>query len=85
MFFAELLIVLLNYYGFKPEYVIDGRTGLLRSSGDIEGLTADLIRLLQDPAERKRLSAAARAHIAANFNWACLAQQIEQAYFSKNY
>jgi glycosyltransferase involved in cell wall biosynthesis len=66
--------------GQVPESVVDGRTGLLRPTGDIEGTTADLIRLLQNPAERERLGQQAQAHMAAQFSWARLAERVERIY-----
>ena len=66
--------------GQVAEYVRSGETGLLRPSGDTAGLTADLIRLLNDPAERARLAANARAHYAAHFAWPHLATRLEQLY-----
>ncbi len=70
--------------GQVNEYVVHGRTGYLRPTGDIEGLTADLIHLLQNPAERERFSEAAKRHIAAHFNWADLAERVEQAYTQRD-
>jgi glycosyltransferase involved in cell wall biosynthesis len=66
--------------GQVGEYVRSGETGLLRPSGDIAGLTADLIRLLNDPAERARLATNARTHYAAHFAWPHLATRLEQLY-----
>ncbi len=66
--------------GQVPEYVVHGRTGLLRPPGDDDDLTADLIRLLQDPGQRQTLSANAAAHIAQNFNWETLADSLQKIY-----
>ncbi len=66
--------------GQVPEYVIQDRTGLLRSSGDTAGLAADLIGLLQDESRRTRLGLAAREHIHTNFSWQRLADVAEAAY-----
>jgi glycosyltransferase involved in cell wall biosynthesis len=66
--------------GQVPEYVIHGETGLLRPSGDVEGLAGDVCRLLHDPLERERLSTAARRHIEQNFSWLNLAAHAELAY-----
>lgn len=68
--------------GQVPHYVVHGRTGLLRPSGDIEGVAADLIQLLQKRPERERLAAAARHHLQAHFSWHTLAQTLEMAYQS---
>lgn len=66
--------------GQVPEYVVHGRTGRLRPEGDVPGLAADLVDLLQDRDEREKLSAGARAHSAEHFNWLKLARIAEQAY-----
>lgn len=66
--------------GQVAEYVIQGQTGLLRASGDVAGLTADLVHLLQDADSRARLSAGAKAHVAEHFSWPKLARIFEQAY-----
>ena len=64
----------------QRDAVFDGRTGLLQSSGNVASLTADLIKLLQNPDQRAQMGQAAAAHIAANFNWASLAEKLESAY-----
>jgi glycosyltransferase involved in cell wall biosynthesis len=66
--------------GQVTEYVVNGRSGRLRPSGDVVGITADLIHLLQNAEERARLSAGALAHIQANFTWEHLSQLVEAAY-----
>ncbi len=68
--------------GQVAEYVVHGRTGLLRPPGDDEGLTADLVRLLQNPAQRQTLAANAAAHIAQNFSWELLADSLQKIYTS---
>jgi glycosyltransferase involved in cell wall biosynthesis len=66
--------------GQVTEYVIESQTGRLRPSGDVAGLTADIIHLLRDEKERERLAAGGKAHIAAQFNWQRLSQRLELAY-----
>jgi len=66
--------------GQVPEYVIHGRTGLLRPSGDVDGIIEDLAYLLQNPAERQRLAAGAVEHIRTYFSWEQLAARLESAY-----
>lgn len=51
--------------GLDP--VLDGETGLLVPPGDPVALGEALLALIGDPAERARLSAAARAHVAEYF------------------
>jgi glycosyltransferase involved in cell wall biosynthesis len=50
--------------GGVAQIVRDGETGVLVRPGDVDGLTAGLVRAL---AERSRLGAAARAHCLATF------------------
>ncbi len=69
--------------GQVGEYVVNGRTGLLHPSGDIAGLTNNLIRLLQNQPLRDKLSARAKAHVAANFSWEKLAERVERAYLMR--
>lgn len=66
--------------GQVPEYVVHGRTGFLRPSGDVAGLTADLITLLQNERRRKEMAAAAQAHIDVHFSWSKAAERLEQVY-----
>lgn len=66
--------------GQVSEYVVHGRTGLLRPSGDVEGLAADLIHLLQNPTECQRLAQGAKAHIQTHFSWENLASRLKTAY-----
>ena len=66
--------------GQVPEYVVHNHTGLLRPSGDVTGITADLIHLLQHPQERTRLSQNAITHMQTHFSWEQLSQRVEEAY-----
>jgi glycosyltransferase involved in cell wall biosynthesis len=66
--------------GQVPEYVVHNQTGLLRPSGDVAGITADLIHLLQHPPERMRLSQNAITHMQTHFSWEQLSQRLEEAY-----
>ncbi len=66
--------------GQVSEYVVHGRNGLLRPSGDVAGLTADLIHLLQNPAECQRLSTQAITHIQTHFSWEKLTATLQTAY-----
>jgi glycosyltransferase involved in cell wall biosynthesis len=73
------LPVVAEAVGQVGEYVVNGRTGYLHPSGDNEAIIRSLVRLLQQPDERQRLSRAARAH-ADTFAWPRLAQQLEAVY-----
>ncbi|HVS37513.1 MAG TPA: glycosyltransferase family 4 protein [Gemmataceae bacterium] len=54
------LPVLASRVGGVPEYVIDGRTGILFPAGDDEALAAAAQRLMVDADRRRRMSQAAR-------------------------
>ncbi len=66
--------------GQVGEYVVNGRSGLLRQTGDIEGIIADLVHLLTNKQARDTLSTGAIAHITDQFSWETLATQLEKAY-----
>ena len=55
--------------GAFPEFIDDGRTGLLVPPGDPEALAAAIKSLLSDPARCERMGAAASEHIRTNFTW----------------
>jgi glycosyltransferase involved in cell wall biosynthesis len=76
------LPVVAEAVGQVPEYVIPNETGLLQPCGDLTGLAADLIRLLQDEELRATLGAGGQAHIEAHFSWQRLASIAEAAYQS---
>jgi glycosyltransferase involved in cell wall biosynthesis len=73
------LPVVAEAVGQVGEYVVNGRTGYLHPSGNNEAIIRSLIRLLQQPDERQRLSRAARAQAEA-FTWPRLARQLEAVY-----
>ncbi|MFW6184149.1 MAG: glycosyltransferase [Chloroflexota bacterium] len=64
--------------GQVPEYVRQEQTGLLRQSGDVDGVSRDVVRLLQDEALRRRLADAARALIRQEFAWSRQARRLEE-------
>ncbi len=55
--------------GAFPEFIEDGRTGVLVPPGDADALVAAIKSLLADPARCTRMGAAASDHIRANFTW----------------
>ena len=63
-----------------PEAVVDGTTGLLGAEGDREALAANLRKLLDDPALRRGMGAAARAHAVANFDVTTQTRRLEDLY-----
>jgi glycosyltransferase involved in cell wall biosynthesis len=73
---ASGLPVVVSAVGGIPELILDGRTGLLVRPGDSTDLNSKLEALLNDPALRHRLGAAARAACEDYFNVDRLSHQI---------
>ena len=55
--------------GAFPEFIEDGRTGMLVPPGDPDALAAAIRTLLADPERCVRMGAAASEHIRTNFTW----------------
>jgi glycosyltransferase involved in cell wall biosynthesis len=55
--------------GAFPEFIEDGRTGILVPPGDPDALAAAIRTLLADPGRCVRMGAAASEHIRTNFTW----------------
>ena len=66
--------------GQVPEYVVNGQTGLLRASGDVDGLIEDVLHLLTNPEKRQQFSENGRWHYATNFSWAQQAAVLTNVY-----
>lgn len=66
--------------GQVSEYIVAGETGLLRPSGDHDGLVADLIGLLQDRELRGRLATQAKHHMQQHFSWEKHAKTLDYHY-----
>ncbi|HEY0705316.1 MAG TPA: N-acetyl-alpha-D-glucosaminyl L-malate synthase BshA [Polyangia bacterium] len=59
--------VVASNIGGLPEVVPDGEVGFLAPVGDVEAMAGHALRILDDPALKARLSAAARASVIANY------------------
>ena len=66
--------------GQVPEYVVNGQTGLLRATGDVDGLIEDVICLLQDSEKRAHFGKNARQHYTNNFSWSHQANSLTRIY-----
>lgn len=66
--------------GENPRVLDDGTTGLLVTPGDVPGMAAALCRLLDDPAFRAGLGAAARRKAETHFSVASMCRAYEQVY-----
>ncbi|NEQ55653.1 MAG: glycosyltransferase [Leptolyngbya sp. SIO3F4] len=84
MVFAEAQAMGLPVVSFAtggiPEAVIHGETGLLAPEKDIEQLSKNLIRLLEDAELREKFSLAGQAHVADNFDLQKNTSQLESIY-----
>jgi glycogen(starch) synthase len=65
--------------GGPPEFVDDGRTGLLADPFDTPALAAALDTALSDPERRRALGEAGRRRV-ADFDWPAIAARYEQVY-----
>lgn len=74
------LPVVAEAVGQTPEYVVHQHTGLLYPSGDVEGIAAGLISLLQDTEARGRLGHGTKSHLEKHFSWERLAETAERVY-----
>jgi glycosyltransferase involved in cell wall biosynthesis len=72
---ASGLPVVASCIAGNEELVVDGETGYLVPSEDIESLQAALKQLLIDPALREQMGRASRQHVEANYSWESTAQQ----------
>ena len=69
--------------GALPEVVgTDGSAGILVTPGDDDELAKNIVALLENPAERERLSAGARARVMERYSWAAVARRTAQVYES---
>jgi glycosyltransferase involved in cell wall biosynthesis len=66
--------------GAFPEFIEDGRTGVLVPPGDAHALAAAIKSLLADPQRCASMGAAASAHIRANFTWTRTAELTQELY-----
>ena len=71
--------VVASRVGGVPEAVAEGETGLLVPPGDEEALAAALRSLIDDPARRRRMGAAAIARATA-FTWERAAARLDTCY-----
>ena len=66
--------------GAFPEFIDDGRTGILVPPGDPGALAAAIKSLLLDPERCARMGAAASEHIRTNFTWERTARETIAVY-----
>jgi len=72
---ASGLPVIASCVAGSEELVLDGETGYLVPTEDIESLRTALKKMLSDPALREQMGLASRKHVEANYSWESTAQQ----------
>jgi glycosyltransferase involved in cell wall biosynthesis len=65
---SQGLACLSTAVGGVPELIRDGETGCLVPPNDVAALAAALVRLMRDPAERRKLAAAGERRVRAEFD-----------------
>jgi len=78
---AQIPVVAWRVKGNR-EVVRSGKSGLLAPPGDLEQTTAHIVRLLEDPALRRRLGAAAAERVRTHFNESVVVAHLAQVYAS---
>lgn len=76
---AGLPVVATNVGGI-PEIVRSGETGILIPPGDEESLRSALAEIIADPAGRRALGEAGRAHVQAHFSVDAMVHRVERLY-----
>jgi glycosyltransferase involved in cell wall biosynthesis len=66
--------------GEAQHVISNGEDGIVTEPGDVEGMSAALLRLLRDAGLRERMGAAARQKVAQRFTVEHMTQAYEQAY-----
>jgi glycosyltransferase involved in cell wall biosynthesis len=76
---AHALPVVVTRVGFPAEVVVDGRTGYLVEPGDEEGLYQAMLKLVDDPAQRRGAGLAMRRRVEElGLTWSeCAARTLE--------
>lgn len=72
--------VVASRVGGLPEVVSDGETGYLVADRDPDGLASAIIRLAEDPEQRRRLGESARARALAAPSWDAVARMWVELY-----
>lgn len=66
--------------GGSRELVLDGQTGFLLSHGDVDGLAASVLRLLENEPLRRQLGHGGRCRIEEEFSFGVRLQRVEALY-----
>jgi len=63
-----------------PEYVVDGRSGLLAAERDVEGVADCIRRLVDAPESWGEMGRAGRRHVEENYNAGLQGEKLEEIY-----
>lgn len=74
------LPVVASRSGGIPDIVIDGETGLLVPSGDVQALADAIRRLMNDPELARELAENGGRHVDAHFSWERIIDSLEALY-----
>lgn len=77
---AAGLPVVATRVGGNPETVLDGQTGFLADSGDVDGIAAAIVRLLRDDELRRRMGHAGRDRVRAYFTQSAMHERYMAIY-----
>lgn len=66
--------------GAQPEYITDGREGILVAPRDAEALASQMKRLLRSPKLRKQIGEAARARFGRELAWTRFIARMDEIY-----
>jgi glycosyltransferase involved in cell wall biosynthesis len=72
--------VVVTNVGGLPEMVRHGRSGFVVEPGDVDGLSAAVIRILKDEALRERMKAEIREMKQTTLSWASIARDTEKVF-----
>jgi spore coat protein SA len=72
--------VVVSNAGGLPETVLPNESGVVFENGDVEGLAASLLSLLNDPERVRSMGVAARDWAMKHFSWDVIATQLESIY-----
>ncbi|MCX6640926.1 MAG: N-acetyl-alpha-D-glucosaminyl L-malate synthase BshA [bacterium] len=79
---ASCMPVICSDVGGLPEVIVQGETGFLLPVGDVEGMAQAALRLVADPALRRKMGKAGRERASALFNVERILQMYLQVYQS---
>jgi glycosyltransferase involved in cell wall biosynthesis len=74
------LPVIATEVGEMPEMVLDGKTGILVKSKDVNGLVSALKKLIDNSLLAKRMGKAGRKRMEEEYSWDIICGKIENAY-----